>query len=208
MPRSGGGASCQRRGPLSCSCWFSRCGASEASRFEALLPGLPGPDPGNFLYAQKVTKKAPGRPRTLLFAQSVSIGGETQLPLNFPWASGSFVIGAVGHALCLTALESMVVSFFLWKPGWFQQMQAAHYRKTDSPIPLTGRQPKPDEQPAADQMPKGRGSVAAHWQSLKASDWANKGGLGSPQRFFRPLLGVQKWSRRRQPRGAGARSPR
>ena len=28
------------------------------------LPGLPGPDPGNFLYAQKVTKKAPGRPRT------------------------------------------------------------------------------------------------------------------------------------------------
>ena len=198
MPRSGGGASCQRRGPLSCSCWFSRCGASEASRFEALLPGLPGPDPGNFLYAQKVTKKAPGRPRTLLFAQSVSIGGETQLPLNFPWASGSFVIGAVGHALCLTALESMVVSFFLWKPGWFQQMQAAHYRKTDSPIPLTRRQPKPDEQPAADQMPKGRGSVAAHWQSLKASDWANKGGLGSPQRFFRPLLGVQKWSRRRQ----------
>ena len=26
------------------------------------LPGLPGPDPGNFLYAQKVTKKAPGDP--------------------------------------------------------------------------------------------------------------------------------------------------
>ena len=27
-----------------------------------LLPGLPAPDPGNFLYAQKVTKKAPGDP--------------------------------------------------------------------------------------------------------------------------------------------------
>ena len=33
------------------------------------LPGLPGPDPGNFLYAQKVTKKAPGDPDPL-FIQS------------------------------------------------------------------------------------------------------------------------------------------
>ena len=37
-------------------------GASEASRFGSWLPGLPAPDPGDFLYAQKVTKKAPGDP--------------------------------------------------------------------------------------------------------------------------------------------------
>ena len=47
------------------------------------IPGLPGPDPGDFLVAQKVTKKAPGTPRSPIFAQSVCINGETSLPLNF-----------------------------------------------------------------------------------------------------------------------------
>ena len=37
-------------------------GASKVSRFGTWLSGLPAPDPGNFLYAQKVTKKAPGTP--------------------------------------------------------------------------------------------------------------------------------------------------
>ena len=43
--------------------------------------------------------------------------------------------------------------------------------------------------------------------NLVVTDWANKGGLGSPQRFFRPLLGVQKWARRRQARGLGLKRP-
>ena len=47
------------------------------------LPGLPGPDPGNFSLVGKVTKNAPGTPRTPIFAQSVCINGETALPLNF-----------------------------------------------------------------------------------------------------------------------------
>ena len=121
-------------------------GAAEASRFGLQLPGLPGPDPGDFLYAQKVTKKAPGRPWTPFFAQSVRIGGETQLPLKFQL---SFVIGAVRHALRLSALESMAVSW---------------YATIDTSLPLTGRQPKPDAQPGGDQMPKKGISVAAQQQ--------------------------------------------
>ena len=46
------------------------------------IPGLPDPDPGDFLVARKVTKNAPGTPRTPIFAQSVCINGETSLPLN------------------------------------------------------------------------------------------------------------------------------
>ena len=46
------------------------------------LAGLPGPDPGNFLYAQKVTKKAPGAPRPPLFSQSVSIKFAAAQPLK------------------------------------------------------------------------------------------------------------------------------
>ena len=65
------------------------------------LPGLPAPDPGNVLYAQKVTKKAPGRPRSPVFVQSVGIREDTQLPLNFQL---SLVTSAVHYALRLTAL--------------------------------------------------------------------------------------------------------
>ena len=46
------------------------------------LPGLPGPDPGNFLYTQKVTKKAPGDPDPF-FVQSVCIKGDIAQPLNY-----------------------------------------------------------------------------------------------------------------------------
>ena len=74
-----------------------------------LLPGLPAPDPGNFLYAQKVTKKAPGRPRSPVFVQSVGIREDTQLPLNFQL---SLVTSAVHYALRLTALGLIVVSCF------------------------------------------------------------------------------------------------
>ena len=56
----------------------------------------------------------------------------------------------------------------------FQQAQLVHSRKTDESIPLTGRQPKPDEIPAADQLPKEADSVAAHWQVLIRADWAKE----------------------------------
>ena len=68
------------------------------------LPGLPGPDPGDFLYAQKVTKKALGRPQTPFFVQSDTCKGDTQLPLRRRGASGSLVIGAVSISLRLSPL--------------------------------------------------------------------------------------------------------
>ena len=113
------------------------------------LPGLPGPDPGNFLYAQKVTKKAPGRPWTPVFAQSVSIRFDTAQPLKYLFASGSLVIGAVSIQLRLTALVLRCVPY---------------NAKTDTFISLTGRQPKLKKKPAVDQMPKDAGSVATQYQ--------------------------------------------
>ena len=44
--------------------------------------------------------------------------------------------------------------------------------------------------------------MAPHHLNLIKTDWTKGGGLGSPQRFFRPLLGVQKWAR-----GSGAEPP-
>ena len=110
------------------------------------LPGLPGPDLGDFLYAQKVTKKAPGRPWTPVFAQSVSIRFDTAQPLKYLFASGSLVIGAVSIQLRLTALVLRCVPY---------------NAKTDTFISLTGRQPKSDKQPGRDQMLKKGISVAA-----------------------------------------------
>ena len=43
-------------------------GASEASRFGMWLPGLPAPDPGDFLYAQKSPKSAGEAPDPLVLS--------------------------------------------------------------------------------------------------------------------------------------------
>ena len=81
------GDSFQRRGPLNGSFLFSLCGASEASRFGPWLPGLPGPDPGDFLYAQKVTKKAPGDPDPFCLSNRTPARGDTRQPLRYRFAS-------------------------------------------------------------------------------------------------------------------------
>ena len=66
------------------------------------------------------------------------------------------MIGAVVYELRLTALG----------------LKGTSYRvKIDVSISLTGRQPKPDKKPAADQMPGGfADSVAAQRKNLMASD--------------------------------------
>ena len=67
------------------------------------FPGLPGPDPGNFLYAQKVTKKAPGDPDP-----SFCLIGRNQglhlVATEIPCGRWPLVIGAVHIGLRLTAL--------------------------------------------------------------------------------------------------------
>ena len=45
-----------------------------------------------------------------------------------------------------------------------------------------------------DQRP-GRNSVATGYQNLGASDWANRGGLGSPQRRFGHFFAEEKVTR-------------
>ncbi len=69
------------------------------------LPGLPAPDPGNFLYAQKVTKKAPAPfgldPR---FCPIGRLQGSSAQPLRRCGASGLLVIGLAVISLRLTAL--------------------------------------------------------------------------------------------------------
>ena len=78
--------------------------------------------------------------------------------------------------------------------------------KIDSSIPSKGRQPKPDEKPAADQIPK---NLVQWLRSIKSDTdrLGKKRGPGCPRRFFRPLLGVQKWTRRRQNSAEGRCPP-
>ena len=109
---------------------LNRCVLSSFRR----IPGLPGPDPGDFLYAQKVTKKAPGTPRTPIcligWYQDRYRAATEILPGRWP-----LVIGAVGIPLRLTALGLIGVSC---------------RTKIDTSIPSKGRQPKPDKISAAD----------------------------------------------------------
>ena len=88
----------------------------------------------------------------------------------------------------------------------------------------TGRQPKSDEIPGRDQIPKGFSySMATHFPSLIKTDWKKRGSGVSPAVFpptfgrtaRRPLSSSppagrsneRKWARRRQSRGPGAEPP-
>ena len=86
---------------------------------------------------------------TPAFAQSDASKGDIQLPLNFCRAAGLLVIGVVLYELRLTALVLRCTSCG---------------GKIDSSTPSKGRQPKPDEKPVVDQMPKESGSVATQYQ--------------------------------------------
>ena len=110
LPRTPG--ACRRGLPSpglrgACS-WGLRAPASRLlpNRPEAALglPGLPAPDPGNFLYAQKVTKKAPGRPRTPNFSLIGRYQRRYPVATEFPLACWPLVIGTEGIQLRLTAL--------------------------------------------------------------------------------------------------------
>ena len=80
------------------------------------LSGLPGPDPGNFLYAQKVTKKAPGTPRTPLFCPIGLYQNRYRAATEIPLACWSLVIGAVVYRLRLTALGMKDCGLYLIGP--------------------------------------------------------------------------------------------
>ena len=76
------------------------------------------------------------------------------MPLNFCRAAGLLVIGVVLYELRLTALVLRCTSCG---------------GKIDSSTPSKGRQPKPDTQPAADQMLKRRFSGKAVSNLIQAN---------------------------------------
>ena len=122
-----------------------RRGLSPNERAAALhLPGLPSPgcplcrlrrhspcapDPGNFLYAQKATKKAPGDPDPF-FLQSDAPKIGYQVATEIPLACWPLVIGAEVYPLRLTALGLRDFAVFLLsKITCFPKKQAIRRRK-------------------------------------------------------------------------------
>ena len=103
-----------------------------------------------FSCAGKVGKSAPGRPRPPFFCLIGHLQRRCPVATEFPRSCWSFVTGTLHYALRLTVLESIGTS--------------NDAKQTDGFSPSKGRQPKPDAQPAADQMQKDAGSVAAQDQ--------------------------------------------
>ena len=124
---------------------------SEETSSECLFfsPSGWGRSAGLLFQRGKSRQKRAGETPAPLFLPTRTIQDfEAQLPLNFQLY---FVIGAAGHALRLSALESIGTS--------------NDAKQTDGSVPLRGRQPKLDQIPATDQMPKSTGSVAAQYQT-------------------------------------------
>ena len=116
--------------------------------------------------AQKWAEKPLGRPQSPLVCPIGHYETDAGQPLKYHKAFGLLVIGAVGDQPCLTALGLIGISCCV--------------KQTDGSIPLRGRQPKSDEKPATDQMPKSRNSVAAQWNFAcvrldKSGDPARRG---------------------------------
>ena len=174
-----------------------------------LVKNIPCSGTGYFALGGKVTKTPPGFPRTPICPIGC-LQGRYPVATEFLPGRWPLVFGAEIYPLRLTALVLRGFAVFLLSKTHVLPKEAGNSsQKKDSSVPLTGRQPKPDKQPAPDQMPEGfASSVAQHQQSLLASDWATAG--IQPEggwRFFRPLLCVQKWTRRRQNSAEGRFRP-
>ena len=165
-----------------------------SSRFAAWLPGLPGPDPGNFLYAQKVTKKAPGRPWTPIFAQSVCIRGDIQLPLNFRWTASLLVIGAVLCRTSAVAPRADDCFFFFFADGSLRSFDRSKWLDTEPQIRLSLQ--KAVRRSWTRYPPRIRCQRAAiQWLcSIKSdgTDWAKRGPARRGLAVFSPIFGRPK----------------
>ena len=178
---------------------------SAKTAFLHVAPGPTRPGPGSLFPRRKSDQNAAGDTPDPALAQSAGIRFDTAQPLNHLFASGVLVIGAVGISLRLTALGLIGVS--------------CHAKQKNGSTPLTGRQPKPEAQPATDQMPKSRNSVAAQyllcWRPIGQKRGSSPKGAGAFLVTFcaykkspgsgagSPGSHVPKWARRRQ---AGCKS--
>ncbi len=185
-------------------------GGCFSSLFSVLwLPGLPAPDPGNFLYAQKVTKKAQGDPDPF-FLQSDAPKIGYPVATEFLQGRWPLVIGAVRIGLRLTALGMRVVSFWLAELGAFSITVGEPTQKPKFACPFEPVGPYPLAPPVAD-INEGRATAETGQEARRRSDakgqkfsgnelskliqtdWAKAG--VQPEggwRFFGSLLGVQK----------------
>ena len=139
-----------------------------------------------FSDAGKVGKSAPGRPRPPFFYPIVQYQGRYPVATEFPLGRWPLVIGAVGIPLRLTALGMMDFAIFCYrKPGCFPKEQAAGHRKTSCLYPFKKATAEAGQatrhRSDARRILQFSGCAAAR---LIPADWANKGGLGSPQRRF------------------------
>ena len=102
-------------------------------------------------------------------------------------------------------------SVFPWRVFASTEGSPTSARKKKQP---SARGPSGEVRSPPHRLRGARGAAVSQWLPVSVSiqtDWAKRGGLGSPRRFFRPLLGGQKWARRRHtslgsPLPAGSKS--
>ena len=155
-----------------------------------LFRDIPRSGAGYFALGGKVTKTPPGTPRTPIcpigrYQGRHPVATEFLLGLRPPRNR------SVSVPLRLSPLGLRVISFLLAGACAGSNRRMEFDTKLDGSIPLTGRQPKSDQIPAADQMPKGRGSVAAQYQTRSRPIGQTRGAGVSPA-VFSPICGRPK----------------
>ena len=155
----------QRKVPLNVSflIFALRCIRSQPLRH--LAPGPPRPGPGVLFPRRKSTQKGAGDTPDPFVCPIGRYQGRYPVATEFP------------QSLRLPRNRCGVLRTSPVGPradGCFLP------HKIDSSIPTKGRQPKLDEQPATDQMPKSRSSVAAQQQGLSRPIGQKMGVRGFP----------------------------
>ena len=126
-----------------------------------MVRDIPCSGTGYFAIGGKVTKTPPGFPRTPICPIGRHQG---RFPVATEILPGRWPL-VIGAALCPTSPDGpraeRLCCFLLSKTHVLPKETGNSSQKKDLSVPLTGRQPKPDKQPAADQMPEGPASSVA-----------------------------------------------
>ena len=165
-----------------------------------MVRDIPCSGTGYFAHGGKVTKTPPGFPRTP-FCPIGHYRGRYRAATEFlqgRWPPRNRCSGYPTSPDGPRA-ESFY-NFLLSETSLLSKEAGSRTRKNQLPLPLQkGDSRSWMRNPPQIRCPK---DSVVQWQRSGKfyPDRLGKktGGLGSPQRFFRPLLGVQKWARRRQ----------
>ena len=196
-------------GALRRSSFFVRAPPPRTRRFSAgaarpvlAIRASPAPNPGSLFPRRKSDQNAAGDTPDPAFVQSVGIRFAAALPLNQCLLASDLRRAAYPASAVALLKGEANLGFYDTLPAPIGDAPAPISEQETTLIPRAVNYRTDYEGPAA--LWKFSGCPVSN---LMVTDWANNGGLGSPQRFFRPLLGVQKWARRRQS-GVWGRSPR